>query len=48
MFGHVGNKLVLLGETIDMCDELPSMTYKVNDCMSDGYLFEKFALLVDS
>jgi hypothetical protein len=26
MFGHVGNKLVLLGETIDMCDELPSMT----------------------
>ncbi len=23
--GHVGNELPLLGEAIDMCDELPSM-----------------------
>jgi hypothetical protein len=47
MFRHVESKLVLLGEAIDIHNELPSMTYKMNDYMNDGYFSKKFMLVVD-
>ncbi len=45
--GQVGNELPLIGEAIDMCDELPCMAKKMNDYVSDGYLSKKFMLVID-